>query len=37
MDGELRSRVIQREAKPMVHVPLVDVQKLGEPSIIDKF
>ncbi len=37
MDSELQYRVRQEGAEPLVYVPLVDVKKLDEPSIIDGF
>jgi hypothetical protein len=37
VDSELQYRVVEKGAEPLVHVPLVDVQKLDEPSIIDGF
>jgi len=37
IDSELNYRVHEADAEPMVHVPLVDAAKLGEPSIVDGF
>lgn len=39
MDSELQWRVAEAEAEaePLVYVPLVDLQNLAEPSIIDCF
>jgi hypothetical protein len=37
IDSELSYRVLTQGAEPLVHVPLVDVHKLEEPSIIDRF
>ena len=37
IDSELNYRVLEAGAEPLVHVPLVDAAKLGEPSIIDGF
>ncbi len=37
IDSELQYRVLQAGAEPLVYVPLVDVKKLDEPSIIDGF
>ena len=36
MDSELNCRVVQ-ETEPLVFVPLVDFEKLEDPSIIDAF
>ena len=37
IDSELKYRVLEEGAEPLIHVPLVDLQKLDEPSIIDSF
>lgn len=37
IDSELSYRVLEAGAEPLVHVPLVDVASLDEPSIIDGF
>ena len=37
IDSELKYTVMEREAEPLVYVPMMDVQKLEEPSIIDGF
>jgi hypothetical protein len=37
MDGELNYRVLETEAEPLVFVPMVDFDKLEDPSIIDAF
>jgi len=37
IDSDLRYRVVEKEAEPMIYVPLVDLQKLDDPSIIDAF
>lgn len=37
LDSDLTYRVAGEEAAPLVHVPLVDVHALDEPSIIDAF
>jgi hypothetical protein len=37
MDSKLQYRVVEKGAEPLVYAPLVDVQKLNEPSIIDGF
>ena len=37
IDSELKYRVVERETEPLVYVPMVDVQKLEGPSIIDGF
>jgi hypothetical protein len=36
LDGELNYRVVE-EANPLVFVPLVNFEKLKDPSIIDAF
>jgi hypothetical protein len=36
MDSELNYRVLE-EADPLIHVPMVDFDKLDDPSIIDAF
>jgi hypothetical protein len=37
IDTDLQYRVAEQEARPLVYAPLVDFQKLDEPSIIDSF
>jgi len=37
MDGKLNYRVVTEGAEPLVYVPLVDLHKLEDPSIIDRF
>jgi hypothetical protein len=37
IDSELDYLVREEGAEPLVYVPLVDAQKLDEPSIIDSF
>jgi hypothetical protein len=37
MDSDLKYRVVEEEAAPLVHVPMVDLHKLEDPSIIDAF
>jgi hypothetical protein len=37
IDSELEYRVVEKAAQPLVHVPLVDIPNLDEPSIIDSF
>jgi hypothetical protein len=37
MDGDLNYRVVEDGAKPLVFVPMVDFDKLEDPSIIDAF
>ena len=37
MDSELKYQVMEKGAEPLVYVPMVDVKKLEEPSIIDSF
>jgi len=37
MDSDLQYRVLPEEARPLVYVPLVNLQKLSKPSIIDDF
>jgi hypothetical protein len=37
MDSELNYRVVEPGADPLVFVPLVDFDKLDDPSIIDAF
>lgn len=37
IDSELNYRVVTEGAEPCVYVPLVDLHKLEEPSIIDRF
>lgn len=37
LDSELHYRVVEADADPLVHVPMVDAAKLEGPSIIDGF
>jgi hypothetical protein len=37
IDSELQFRVLEGGPAPLVYVPMVDVHKLEEPSIIDSF
>ncbi len=37
IDSDLAHRVLTAGAEPLVYVPQVDVHKLAEPSIIDRF
>ena len=37
IDSEMNYRVLQEDATPIVFVPLVDVEKLEDMSIIDAF
>jgi hypothetical protein len=37
MDGDLNYRVVEDGADPRVFVPMVDFEKLEDPSIIDAF
>ncbi len=37
MDGDLRYTVEEAGAAPLVFVPMVDFEKLEDPSIIDAF
>ena len=37
MDGDLNYRVVEDAAEPLVFVPMVDFDKLEDPSIIDAF
>ena len=37
INGELEYEVLEKAAKPMVYVPMVDVQNIEAPSIIDDF
>jgi hypothetical protein len=37
IDSELQYRVLEEGAEPLIYVPLVNVQKLNEPSIVDSF
>jgi hypothetical protein len=37
MDSALKYRVVEEGAAPLVHVPMVDLHKLEDPSIIDAF
>ena len=37
IDSELNYSVVENGAVPLVHVPMVDLHKLEDPSIIDAF
>jgi hypothetical protein len=37
IDSDLSYRVLDSACAPVIHVPLVDLRKLEEPSIIDAF
>ena len=37
IDSELDYRVVEGGAEPVIYVPMVDFDKLDEPSIIDSF
>lgn len=37
MDSDLNYRVVKEDAEPLVFVPMVDFDKLDDPSIIDAF
>ena len=37
MDSELKYGVLEEEADLRVFVPIIDVERLGDPSIIDAF
>ena len=37
IDSELDYRVLSLEADPLIFIPIVDFDKLTEPSIIDAF
>jgi hypothetical protein len=37
MDSELHFSISDRDARPLVFVPMVDFSKLEDPSIIDAF
>ena len=37
MDSDLNYKVKNPEAEPIVFVPLVDISRLDDPSIIDAF
>ena len=37
IDSEMAYRVLERGAEPVVYVPMVDFDKLDDPSIIDSF
>jgi len=37
IDSELTIRVLEERADPLIFVPLVDVDQLEDPSIIDAF
>jgi hypothetical protein len=37
IDSDLNYRVLETDADPLIHVPMVNLGKLDEPSIIDGF
>jgi hypothetical protein len=37
MDSDLNYRVVKDDAEPLVFVPMVDFDKLDDPSIIEAF
>ncbi|MGD8474928.1 MAG: hypothetical protein PVH59_12470 [Anaerolineae bacterium] len=37
IDSDLDYRVVEDDAEPLVFVPMVDFEKLDDPSIIDAF
>ena len=37
IDSELSYRVVTEGTEPLVYVPMVDLHKLEEPSIIERF
>jgi len=37
MDSELRYSVLERDAAPLVFTPMVNFERLEDPSIIDAF
>ena len=37
MDSELRYAVLERDAAPLVFTPMVNFERLEDPSIIDAF
>ncbi|MEJ2733713.1 MAG: hypothetical protein P8189_09140 [Anaerolineae bacterium] len=37
IDSELKYRVVEADAEPLVFVPMVNFDKLEDPSIIDAF
>jgi hypothetical protein len=37
IDGQLNYHVRQKDADPVILIPIVDFDKLGDPSIIDAF
>jgi hypothetical protein len=37
LDSALNYRVLETDAEPLVFVPLVDIERLEDPSIIDAF
>ena len=37
IDSDLSYRVVEPATAPLIHVPLVDFERLEEPSIIDAF
>jgi hypothetical protein len=37
IDSELNYRVNEADAEPLIYAPLIDVNKLEDPSIIDAF
>ena len=37
IDSDLNYRVLEAGAEPLIHVPMVNLDKLEDPSIIDGF
>jgi uncharacterized metal-binding protein YceD (DUF177 family) len=37
IDSDLNYRVVEAQAEPVLFIPLMDVEKLEDPSIIDAF
>ena len=37
IDSDLNYRVLESDADPLIYAPLIDVNKLEDPSIIDGF
>ena len=37
IDSQLAYHIVDEGAEPLIYVPLVDLEKLDEPSIIDRF
>ena len=37
IDSQLNYRVVEADAQPLIFVPMVDFDKLEDPSIIDAF